>query len=114
MRKARASTNKPLGVHAIRSIIWIDEFAQINSRLAVRRKSHDFPFVAIRDEAKESCELRVEQSERIGPIQCKNVIQTSRLAAPDRSSLPSAAAVHNNHCCIVESRVRIRADGMGK
>ena len=37
---------------AIRIVVRDDEIAQIDSRFAVRREAHHFPFVAVRSESK--------------------------------------------------------------
>ena len=53
---------------------------EINAGLAVRSEAHDFPFVAVGNEAKKSSELRVKEAERIGPVEREDVIETPGVA----------------------------------
>ncbi len=101
-------------IHAIRIVVRHDEFAEVDSRLAVGREAHDFPFVAIRSEAEIMRELRVEKAERIGPRNRPDMFETAVASAPERSGFPSAASIEDQDGSIIESRKSISADGMGE
>ena len=101
-------------IHAVRIVVRDDEIAQIDSRLAVRREAHHFPFVAVRSEAEIVRELRVEKAERIRPGNGPDVFEAAVVAAPERSGFPRAAPIENENGGIVESRKRVGADGVGE
>ena len=90
-------------IHAIRIVVRDDEIAQIDSRLAVRREAHDFPFVAVRSEAEIVRELRVEKAERIGPRNRPDMFEAAIAAAPERGGFPGAASIEDEDGGIIEA-----------
>src|SRR5262249_8954597 len=84
--------------------------AEINPGLAVRRKPHDLPLIAVRNEPEETGELRIKQAQRLRPIQRQDMIEASVVAMPDRRRFPRPATVHHYYRRVVKTGICIRAD----
>ena len=68
------------------NFIWIivrnDEFPQIDSRLAIGREAHHFPFITVGLKAKIRGELRVKKPERIWPRNRPDMFEPSIAPMP--------------------------------
>jgi len=87
--------------------------SEIRTGIAVGRKTHQLPFIADWNKPELLRELRVKKAQRVGPRNRKHVIEPAAVAIRDGACFPGAAAVHHNDGSIVESGIRISADGMG-
>ena len=112
--RRRILAEQAVRINAIRIVVRDDEIAKADSRLAVRREAHDFPFVAVRSEAEIVRELRVEKAERIGPRDRPDMFEAAIAATPERGGFPGAASIEDEDCGIVETGKSICADGVGE
>lgn len=109
-----ARSMEKFGVRLVRRSTKIEERAEVDARLSVWRKAHDFPLVGVGDEAEEGGERGVEESERIGPVDGEDGINATVCAMPNGSGFPCAAAIHDDDGGIVKTGIGIGAEGVGE
>jgi len=92
----------------------IDERRQIDARLAVGRKPHDFPLITVGLETQKFRKRAVEKSDRVGERNGQNVFKPAIAPVPDGSRFPGPAPVHDCDNGFIEPGKRIRTDGVSQ
>ena len=85
---------------------------EVDPRLAVGGEAHDLPLVGVGLEAEMLRHLGVEEPQRVGPGNRRQVLDPPAAAGPEGGRLPGAAAVQHQDGGVVEPRVGVRADGV--
>ena len=58
--------------------------------------------------------MRVEEAQRVRPIDSQDMLDTALAASPDGGGFPGAASIHHNNRRIVKARVGIGAERVRK
>ena len=95
---------------AIRRRFWIDEGIKFHSGLAVRRKTHYLPFIAVAMKSKIFCEFAIKETDGVWKWDGEDMFQASLVSVPDGSGLPGTAAVHYHDGGFVEARKGVGTD----
>src|ERR1700676_695519 len=98
-----SAIEKPINMNLVGIVFRFNKRAQIYAWLAIRSKTHDFPFVSVRGKAKKFRAARVKKSERVRPVDGFYVFEAAVAASPDRSGFPGPASIHNDDRGIVEA-----------